>query len=60
MKLWVGKYVFVQMGLSAYVLIALCFPAIAIQTFPNEIGPWLMAQLILLIRFARLTNSNKS
>lgn len=54
-KKWVRTYVFVQMALTAYVLVALYIPAIAIQTFPDEIGAWLFAQLILLYRFSRIT-----
>ena len=56
-KSWVKKYVFVQMAFSAYVLLAVLIPAIGIQTFPNEIGAWLVAQLILLYRFSRITKS---
>jgi hypothetical protein len=56
-KSWVKKYVYVQIALSAYVLLAVFIPAIGIQTFPNEIGAWLVAQLILLYRFSRNTKS---
>jgi hypothetical protein len=56
-KSWVKKYVYVQMALSAYVLLAVFIPAIGIQTFPNEIGAWLVAQFILLYRFSRITKS---
>jgi hypothetical protein len=56
-KLWIKKYVYVQMILSGYVLLAVMIPAIGIQTFPNEIGAWLVAQLILLYRFSRITKS---
>jgi hypothetical protein len=45
------------MILSAYVLLAVYIPAIGIQTFPDEIGPWLVAQLILLVRFTRITKA---
>jgi hypothetical protein len=45
------------LGLSAYVLIAVYIPAIGIQTFPDEIGAWLVAQLILLYRFTRISKS---
>ena len=55
LKAWIRKYAFIQMGLSAYVLLAVYIPAIGIQTFPDEIGPWLMAQLILIYRFNRIT-----
>jgi len=58
-KVWVRKYAFVQMGLSAYVLLAVFIPAIGIQTFPDEIGAWLVAQLILIYRFTRITRSVK-
>jgi hypothetical protein len=57
LKAWIRKYAFIQMGLSAYVLLAIYIPAIGIQTFPDEIGPWLIAQLILLYRFSRITKS---
>jgi hypothetical protein len=56
-KSWVRKYVQIQMILSAYVLLAVYIPAIGIQTFPDEIGPWLIAQLILLYRFSRITKN---
>ena len=59
LKTWIRKYVFVQMILSAYVLIALYIPVIGIQTFPDEIGAWLVAQLILLYRFSRITKNVK-
>jgi len=55
LKTWIRKYVFVQLILSAYVLVAVYIPAIGIQTFPDEIGAWLIAQLILLVRFTRIT-----
>jgi hypothetical protein len=55
MSAWVRKYAFVQMGFSAYVLLAVFIPVIGIQTFPDEIGPWLMAHLILIYRFTRIT-----
>lgn len=57
LKAWIQKYVYVQMILSAYVLLAVYIPLIGIQTFPDEIGPWLIAQLILLYRFSRITKS---
>ena len=57
LKAWIRKYAFVQMILSAYVLLAVYIPAIGIQTFPDEIGPWLVAQLILLVRFTRITKA---
>jgi len=57
LKTWIRKYVYVQMILSAYVLLAVYIPLIGIQTFPDEIGPWLIAQLILLYRFSRITKS---
>jgi hypothetical protein len=47
------------MILSAYVLLAVYIPAIGIQTFPDEIVAWLMAQLILLYRFSRITKNVK-
>jgi hypothetical protein len=47
------------MGLSAYVLLAVFIPAIGIQTFPDEIGAWLVAQLILIYRFTRITKPVK-
>jgi hypothetical protein len=56
-KSWIRKYAFIQLGLSAYVLIAVYIPAIGIQTFPDEIGAWLVAQLILLYRFTRISKS---
>jgi hypothetical protein len=55
MNAWVRKYAFLQMGFSAYVLLSVFIPVIGIQTFPDEIGPWLMAQLILIYRFTRIT-----
>jgi hypothetical protein len=55
LKAWIRKYAFVQMILSAYVLLSVFIPAIGIQTFPDEIGAWLIAQLILLVRFTRIT-----
>jgi hypothetical protein len=57
LKAWIRKYVYAQMILSAYVLLAVCIPVIGIQTFPNEIGAWLAAQLILLYRFSRISKS---
>ncbi len=57
LKAWIRQYVFVQMALSAYVLLAVYIPVIGIQTFPDEIGPWLIAQLILLYRFSRITKN---
>jgi hypothetical protein len=57
LKAWIQKYVYVQMILSACVLLAVYIPLIGIQTFPDEIGPWLIAQLILLYRFSRITKS---
>ena len=57
LKAWIQKYVYVQMILSAYVLLAVYIPLIGIQTFPDEISPWLIAQLILLYRFSRITKS---
>jgi hypothetical protein len=57
LKTWIRKYVYVQMILSAYVLLAVYIPLIGIQTFPDEIGPWLIAQLILLYRFSRITKN---
>mgnify|MGYP003335075574 CR=1 FL=1 len=56
-KKWVRDYVYVQMALTAYVIVALYIPQIAIQTFPDEIGAWLLAQLILLYRFSRITKT---
>lgn len=55
LKSWIRKYAFVQMGLSAYVLLAVYIPAVGIQTFPDEIGAWLTAQLIVIYRFTRIT-----
>ncbi|MFA9220923.1 MAG: hypothetical protein ACEQSL_07035, partial [Sediminibacterium sp.] len=55
LKAWIRKYAFVQIILSAYVLLSVYIPAIGIQTFPDEIGAWLIAQLILLVRFTRIT-----
>ncbi len=57
LKSWIKKYVYVQMVLSGYVLLAVVIPAVGIQTFPNEIGAWLIAQLILLYRFYRIAKS---
>ena len=57
LKSWIKKYVYVQMVLSGYVLLAVVIPAVGIQTFPNEIGAWLIAQLILLYRFSRIAKS---
>jgi hypothetical protein len=54
-KAWVRKYAFVQMGLSAYVLLSVFIPVIGIQIFPDEIGAWLVAQLILIYRYTRIT-----
>ena len=55
LKTWIRKYVFVQLILTTYVLLAVFIPVIGIQTFPDEIGAWLFAQMILLIRFRRIT-----
>ena len=55
LKTWIRKYVFVQLILTTYVLLAVFIPVIGIQTFPDEIGAWLVAQMILLIRFRRIT-----
>jgi hypothetical protein len=57
LKAWIRKYAFVQMGLSAYVLLSVYIPAIGIQIFPDEIGAWLIAQLILIYRFTRITKA---
>jgi hypothetical protein len=43
------------MGLSAYVLLSVFIPVIGIQIFPDEIGAWLVAQLILIYRYTRIT-----
>ena len=36
LKAWIRKYAFLQMILSAYVLLSVYIPAIGIQTFPDD------------------------
>jgi hypothetical protein len=55
------KYVVpVQFLASSYVLLATLVPAVSPEGFPREIMPWLLVELLLLVRYYKLRKANQA